>query len=87
MPIMTGLEAKDEVCQLFDKFNADREQLEQRNIAGWKVSALRPFICYVSQFTEQIESFILPREEADVVLSKPIQQSEIMGILRILRVI
>ena len=25
MPIKTGLEAKDEVCQLFDKFNANRE--------------------------------------------------------------
>ena len=36
-----------------------------------------PFVCYVTQLSEQVfhDNFILPNEEADVVLPKPLQKS------------
>ena len=76
MPIKTGIEAKKEVSKLFDEFNTIKTSKEG-GLQKKQVSAQMPFVCYVTQLSEQVfhDNFILPNEEADVVLPKPLQKS------------
>ena len=83
MLMKNGLETKKEVCELYNQFN-DEQESSQGTLAdkvtkllnNSKVSILRPFICYQTDLSDAgfQNSFILPEEKADCVISKPMQK-------------
>ena len=94
MPFKSGLEAKKEVCELYENSNKAWSEQKQEDEAPLlnkeaKVSIIRPFICYQTQLSDSAfhESFVSPEEKADCVLSKPLQQKQLTALCEILGLI
>ena len=73
MPILNGLETLKKIKELFE--TNDEKKL------------MRPMICYLSQFDyANMKNFILPDEEPDCYLEKPLPYNELASLFELLKI-
>ena len=78
MPILNGIDTLRMVKERFAEFNQKNRQ----------VVAIRPCICFLSQYDEQtMMQFISDEEQADFFLEKPLPFKQLVSLLRILGIL
>lgn len=78
MPLMNGMDVCKRVKEIYKAHNSSVKKGKH---------ALRPVICYLSQYQRaQMQNFIQPDEQADVYLEKPLPIEEIQALMKLLNI-